>query len=58
MEAGDSGGSRVHCYKCAGEHDCLYKSVGQQLEQPHKMTHVIKVLFAFLSSTLAVAGEK
>lgn len=31
MEAGDTGGSRVHCYKCAGKHDCLYESVGQQL---------------------------
>lgn len=58
MEAGNTGGSRVQCYKCAGKHDCLYESVGQQLEQPHKMTHVIKVLFAFLSSTLAVAGEE
>lgn len=54
----EAGGSRVHRYKCASKHDCLYESVGQQLEQLHKVTHVIKVLFAFLSSTLAVAGEE
>lgn len=48
----------MHRYKCASKHDCLYESVGQQLEQLHKVTHVIKVLFAFLSSTLAATGEE